>query len=311
MIPEKGIYLLRAYFKNAMTKTNQHIGKVILAGAGCGDPELITIKAARYLQQADVVLTDRLVSKEILDIYVSKTAEIIYVGKQCRRGFSTPQKSINELIVQFALEGKLVVRLKGGDASVFSNILDELEALVANNIPYEIIPGVSAAMGAAAYTGIPLTARGYSTAVRLLTFYKSSMGGSPGNEANSAIDWKELAATNDTLVFYMSSETLGEVVSNLVKNDIAADKLLAVVEQATTPSQNVHVTSLYEYEQKLKGKQFASPTLVVIGKVVALHERFAWLKNAAEAGEYFKPAEDFQYESLVRDSIESKTDQYK
>ena len=162
-----------------MQKENQHKGKVILAGAGCGDPELITLKAVKYLQQADVVLTDRLVSKEILKEHVNKNAEIIYVGKQCRRGFSTPQKSINELLVQFALEGKLVLRLKGGDVSVFSNILDELEVMFANDIRYEIIPGVSAAMGAAAYTGIPLTARGYSTAIRLLTFYKS-------DESNSA-----------------------------------------------------------------------------------------------------------------------------
>src|SRR6187402_656081 len=122
-----------------MKKINKHIGKVILAGAGCGDPELITVKAARYLQQADVVLTDRLVSKEILSAYVGSNAEIIYVGKQCRRGFSTPQKSINELLVQFAKEGKLVVRLKGGDVSIFSNILDELEAIAAHHIPYEIV----------------------------------------------------------------------------------------------------------------------------------------------------------------------------
>jgi len=294
-----------------MTKSNQHIGKVILAGAGCGDPELITVKAARYLQQADVVLTDRLVSKEILSAYVSKTAEVIYVGKQCRRGFSTPQKSINELLVQFALEGKMVVRLKGGDASVFSNILDELEALAANNIPFEIIPGVSAAMGAAAYTGIPLTARGYSTAVRLLTFYKSAAGAelflstdSPGGER---IDWQELAATNDTLVFYMSSETLDNVVANLVSNNIHPDKLLAIIEQATTPLQRVHVANLFDYGHTLKGMQFASPTLVIIGKVVALHEKFAWLKNASETGEYFKPAEDAQYESLINETAHSDT----
>src|SRR4029078_11077327 len=126
---------------------NQINGKVILAGAGCGDPELVTVKAARYLQQADVVLTARLVSKDILAAYVSSSAEIIYVGKQCRRGFSTPQKTINELMGQFAAEGKLVVRLKGGDVSIFSNILDELITVLENGIPYEIIPGVSAAMG--------------------------------------------------------------------------------------------------------------------------------------------------------------------
>ncbi len=136
----------------------------------------------------------------------------MYVGKQCRRGVSTPQKTINELIVQYALEGKLVVRLKGGDVSIFSNILDELETVVANNIPYEIVPGVTAALGAAAYAGIPLTARGYSTAVRLLTYYKSDI----------VTDeyWKELAETDDTLVFYMSSETLDNIVTKLTENNI-------------------------------------------------------------------------------------------
>jgi len=274
---------------------NHKIGKVILVGAGCGDPELITVKAVRWLQEAEVVLTDRLVSKDILRDYVSKNAEIIYVGKQCRRGFSTPQKSINELIVQFANEGKLIVRLKGGDVSLFSNVLDELETVVENNIPYEIVPGVSAAMGAAAYAGIPLTARGYSTAVRLLTFYK--------NDVVTEAYWRELANTDDTLVFYMSSETLDGVVENLLKHGITGDKLLAVIEQATTPMQQVHTTSLIGYENILKGKAFASPTLVMIGKVVALQERFAWVENAKETEEYFKPAEDLQFEQLINDSL--------
>ncbi len=282
-----------------MSNNIQHTGKVILAGAGCGDPELITMKAVRYLQQADVVLTDRLVSKDILQQHVNKAAEIIYVGKQCRRGFSTPQKSINELIVQYALEGKLVVRLKGGDVSLFSNILDELEVLVANNIPYEIVPGVSAAMGAAAYAGIPLTARGYTTAVRLLTFYKS--------DVVTDAYWKELASTEDTLVFYMSSETLDAVVENLLQNNIADDKLLAVIEQATTPMQQVHISSLKAYGENLGGKMFASPTLVMIGKVVALHEKFSWLQNSTEAGEYFKPVADVQFEQLVNETVDTTT----
>ena len=264
-----------------MTENNPNIGKVILAGAGSGDPELITVKTTRYLQQADVVLTDRLVSKEILKQYVNPAAEIIYVGKQCRRGYSTPQESINALIVEYALQGKLVVRLKGGDVSIFSNILDELEAVVAHNIPYEIIPGVTAALGAAAFAGIPLTARGYSTAVRLLTSYKSDIV--------SDEYWKELAKTNDTLVFYMSSETLDNVVENLVRYGIGADKLLAVVEQATTPLQNVHISSLYEY--KFKGRAFVSPSIVIIGKVVALHQKYKWLQNSDTNEHYFKPIE--------------------
>ncbi len=255
---------------------------MIIAGAGCGDPELITVKAARYLQQADTVLTDRLVSDEILNSYVSAGAEIIYVGKQCRRGYSTPQQSINELLVQNALEGKLIVRLKGGDVSVFSNILDELEALTKYNIPYEIIPGITAATGASAFAGIPLTARGYATAVRFLTAYASDIV--------SDHYWKELAQTNDTLVFYMSSETLDHVVERLTAEN-ADDKLLAVIEQATTPFQNVIVSSLKKHHEELRGKIFVSPSLVIIGKVVALHKRFAWLPNSSDKEIYFKPVE--------------------
>ena len=203
------------------------------------------------------------------------------VGKQNNKQASVPQEEINQLLIKYALQSKLVVRLKGGDIAFFSNVLDELQTLVENNIRYEIIPGVTAASGASAYAGIPLTARGYSTSVRLLTYYKSDM----------VTDdyWKELAATNDTLVFYMSSETLDAVVENLLLHKIDADKLLAVVEQATTPLQNVLVTSLYEYAATLKGRQFASPAIVIIGKVVALHNQFAWLKNADTKELYFNP----------------------
>ena len=256
-------------------------GKLIIAGAGPGDPELITMKAARYLQEADIVLTDRLVSEEILNSFVNPDAEIIYVGKQCRRGISTPQQTINELIVYHCLLGKLVVRLKGGDVSIFSNIMDELETVVANNIDYEIIPGVTAALGAAAYAGIPLTARGYATSVRFLTYYNSDIV--------TEEYWKELANTDDTLVFYMSSETLDKVVEKLTVNNIHEDKLLAVIEQATTPLQNVHIVNLYDYQIKLKGKTLISPSLVIIGKVVSLHEQFAWLSNNGSREYYFKP----------------------
>ena len=267
--------------QNIATVTTPAKGKVILAGAGCGDPELITVKAARYLQQADVVLTDRLVSDEILKQYVRNEAEIIYVGKQCRRGFSTPQESINDMLKEYALQGKLVVRLKGGDVSLFSNILDELQVLAENNIPYEVIPGITAATGAAAYAGIPLTARGYATAVRFLTLYKS--------DVVTAGYWKDLAATDDTLVFYMSSETLDEVVEKLSANNIAADKLLAVIEQATTPLQHVHISSIDNYNKNRKGQRFISPSIVIIGKVVALHEQFGWLPNSNSKEYYFKP----------------------
>ena len=262
-------------------KVHQQKGKLILAAAGPGDPELVTLKTVRWLQQADVVLADRLVSEVILQQHVKPNAKIIYVGKQCRRGISTPQLTINELIVFYAQQGKLVVRLKGGDVSIFSNIMDELETAVAHNIPYEIVPGVTAALGAAAYAGIPLTARGYSTAVRFLTYYKSDIV----TEAY----WQELAQTSDTLVLYMSNETLDTVVEKLTQYDIDAEKLLAVAEQATTPMQHIHTCNLYEYAEKLKGKNFLSPSLVIIGKVVALHQQFAWLKNSNNHEYYFKP----------------------
>lgn len=256
-------------------------GKVILAGAGSGDPELITLKAVRYLKKADVVLVDRLVSNEIIEEFVNPGAEIIHVGKQCRRGISTPQETINNLMVQAAVLGKLVVRLKGGDVSIFSNILDELETLVANNIPYEIIPGVTAALGAAAFAGIPLTARDHATSVRFLTYYKS--------EVITDDYWKELADTNDTLVFYMSSETLPKIVERLTAHNIHEDKLLAIIEQATTPFQRVRITNLYDFEKEFKGISFISPSLIIIGHVVSLHEKFKWLENSDSNEYYFKP----------------------
>lgn len=256
-------------------------GKVILAAAGPGDPELITAKAIRYLQQADVVLTDRLVSDEIIRLYVNTAAELVYVGKQCRRGASTPQEAINELIVQYAQQGKLVVRLKGGDVSIFSNVLDELIVLKEHGIPYEIVPGVTAALGAAAYSGIPLTARGYTTAVRFLTSYKSDIV--------SEAYWKELAKTNDTLVFYMSAETIDSVVSSLLKHGIADNVHLALIEQATTPKQNVYTCNIHDYATTLKGQSLVSPSLVIIGSVVALHEQFAWIQNSNSKEYHFKP----------------------
>lgn len=256
-------------------------GKVILAGAGPGDPDLITIKAARWLGMADIVLTDRLVSDEILKTMVNSKAKVIYVGKQCRKGNSTPQETINELLVKYADQGKLVVRLKGGDVSIFSNILDELETLYTNQIPYEIVPGVSAAHGAAAYAGIPLTARDHSTAVRFLTLYKS--------EIIQDEYWRELAKCSDTLVFYMSAETLDLVIDHLLKFGMDPGTGIAVVEQATTPFQNCYSSTLLASKKDFKGQNFVSPSLVIIGKVVSLHHQFNWINNSGSKEYYFKP----------------------
>jgi siroheme synthase len=175
-----------------------------------------------------------------------------------------------------------VVRLKGGDVSIFSNVLDELQVLIANKIPYEIIPGITASLGAAAYAGIPLTARGYATSVRFLTYYKSDIV--------TDEHWKELARTNDTLVFYMSSGTLGNVVEKLIQFGVQKDVHVAVAEQATTCYQRVHECNIYDYNKEMAGKRFVSPSLVIIGKVVALHQQFKWLKNSEHNEQYFVPA---------------------
>lgn len=258
--------------------------KVYLIGAGPGNPDLITVKAVKAIAKADVVLADRLVSPEILETYVHKDTELIYVGKECSKNASTPQSLINNLMVDYALQNKTVVRLKGGDVSIFSNILDELQALKRNHIPFEIIPGITAALGAAAYAGMPLTARGYSTSVRFLTYYKS--------EILTEGYWKELAATQDTLVFYMSKGNLTDLVEKFVELNISNDKKIAVIEQATTPYQKVYTSSFEDFSKTLGDKSFASPSLVVIGKVVNLHEEFSWLENAEQEGLYFKSVEN-------------------
>ena len=264
-----------------MQQAQSYKGKVIIAGAGPGDPDLITVKAMKYLAAADVILTDRLVSPELLERYANPTATIIPVGKQCRHGHSTPQETINALLVEHGGAGSLVVRLKGGDVSVFANVLDELSVLTANNIAFEIIPGITAATGAAAYAGIPLTARGYAAAVRLLTYYKSDI--------LSDAYWQELAATDDTLVFYMSAEMLHPLVRHLTRFNIDPSKLMAVIEQATTPFQQVLVTSLYDLQLEVEPEELMSPTLIVVGKVVALHHRFSQQKNSGSRTAYFNP----------------------
>lgn len=258
-------------------------GKVYLIGAGPGDPELITIKATRILGIADVILTDRLVSQEIIATYVSSNAEVINVGKQNKKLCSTRQTDINQMLVDFALAGKIVVRLKGGDIAFFSNILDELEALQKNGIDFEIVPGITAASGASAYAGIPLTARGFTQSVRFLTFHHV--------ELIDSFNWHELAQTEDTLVFYMGSQKVDLIVDKLVANNIDPEKKIAVIEQATTIMQKVNVYDIYNCSEEVKNKNFASPSIVLIGKVIALHEKFKWFdeNSSSEQELYFKP----------------------
>ena len=257
----------------------QQRGNVIFVGAGPGDPELLTIKAVKVLRSAEVVITDRLVSEEIIAEHVPCTAQIITVGKQGGSGLSASQKEINELLIEKAKQHNNIVRLKGGDVSIFSNILDELLVLQNAGISYQIIPGITALSGAAAYTGIPLTARGMATGIRVLTYYI--------NTIIAGDEWSEMAKMKDTLVFYMSGNSLGEIIHQLLLHGAEAATPFVIVEQATTPNQFVHQSTLANFFNGKKVDGFISPSLAIIGKVAGLYQQFAWLPNNNEREPYF------------------------
>jgi len=243
-------------------------GKVIIAGAGPGDAELITLKLQKRLAEANVIITDRLVNPDIISSYARKDALVLFAGKKGFDENSFSQEEVNALIVEHALLGKKVLRLKGGDVAFFSNVLDELNTLSEKNIPFEIIPGITAASGASAYAAIPLTARGYSQGVQFLTFNPNSQ--------YSPEKWKSLAHTNDTLVFYMASKNINDLVELLSRYTKHLNTPLAVIEQATTAHQQIHISTLKNAVIDFVGITFSSPSLIIVGDVVNLHERFNW-----------------------------------
>ncbi len=263
-----------------MSNTNTPAGRVVIIGSGPGDPELLTLKAIRHLSRADVVLADRLANPDIAAQFAPQ-AVIIPVGKQCRKDRSTPQLTINELLVHHARAGRYVVRLKGGDISIFSNILDELQALVDNHISYELVPGITAALGTAAYAGIPLTARGISKGVRFITYYN--------NEAVADCDWQNLACTTDTLIFYMSGDTCFALAEKLMQEGKAGSTPILLAEQATTPLQQFSLSTLATCRQDWQNHNFLSPALLIIGEAAALHQSFAWMDNHHAAPAFFAP----------------------
>ncbi len=260
-----------------MSKTDK-TGFVSLAGAGPGDAELITLKLQRRLSEADVIITDRLINPAIINEHANKNATVIFAGKQGYNEASATREKINSLIIEHALQGKKVLRLKGGDVAFFSNVLDELITCKKHNIPFEIIPGITAASGASAYTGIPLTARNYSQGVQWLTFNP--------NSDYSAERWNELAHTTDTLVFYMAAKNIIELAGHLLEHKAAAEKALAIIEQATTIYQKIYTSTLENCTADFANKEFHSPSLVLIGDVVKLHEQFNWFA-ANETGSVF------------------------
>jgi uroporphyrin-III C-methyltransferase len=251
-----------------------HIKVVTIAGAGPGDAELITLKLQKRLAEAEIIITDRLVNPSIVKEHAGKTTEVILAGKQGYNEESLKQEDVTALIIEYALQGKKVLRLKGGDVAFFSNVLDELQVLEKNNIPFEIIPGITAASGASAYAGIPLTARGYSQGVQFLTFNP--------NSHYSPDTWKQLANTSETLVFYMAAKNVADLAELLLRYARKPDIPLAVIEQATTLHQQVHISTLKACIRDFTEKKFSSPSLVIIGDVVKLHEQFSWFAAAGE-----------------------------
>lgn len=256
-----------------------NIGFVTLAGAGPGDAELITLKLQKRLTAAEVIITDRLVNPDIISSHARQGALILFAGKQGYNENSYSQEEVTALIIEHAMQGKKVLRLKGGDVAFFSNVLDELNALVGKNIPFEIIPGVTAASGASAYAGIPLTARAHSQGVQILTY-------NPNSYYNPET-WKHLANATDTLVFYMAAKNICDLAELLLRYAKKPMTKIAVIEQATTIHQRVHISSLKDCEKDFADRTFSSPSLVIIGDVVKLHEQFNWF-NGAETGTVFQ-----------------------
>lgn len=242
------------------------IGKVYLIGAGPGDPDLLTMKAHRLLLSADVVLYDRLVGAEIIAM-IPETAEKLYVGK-AKSLHSLPQDEINSLLAKKAKEGKVVVRLKGGDPFIFGRGGEELEELVEEQVPFEVVPGVTAAAGCAAYAGIPLTHRDYAQSVRFLTGHLK--------DGTTELPWEELVHPAQTLVIYMGLTGLESISQSLIRFGMKPSMPVAVVEKGTSAEQRVFTSTIKDIHQVVLDNEVKSPALLIIGEVVTLQEKLAW-----------------------------------
>jgi len=243
-------------------------GEVYLVGAGPGDPDLLTFKALRLMQKADVVVYDRLVSGPILDM-VRRDAEKIYAGK-ARSDHAIPQENINQLLVRLAKEGKRVLRLKGGDPFIFGRGGEEIAELIDENIEFQVVPGITAASGCASYAGIPLTHRDHSQACIFVTGHRRAGG--------DDLNWEMLSHANQTVVFYMGLDNVERICSSMKAHGRAADTPAALVEKGTTTEQRVFVGDLDSLPGIIAHNGVSAPTLILVGEVVALHDRLGWYK---------------------------------
>jgi uroporphyrin-III C-methyltransferase/precorrin-2 dehydrogenase/sirohydrochlorin ferrochelatase len=248
-------------------------GEVVLVGAGPGDPGLLTLRGLRALQNADVIVYDRLVSAEVLDL-ARRDAERIYVGKAARQSHVS-QDEINQLLVKLAQDGRRVCRLKGGDPFIFGRGGEELEALAAAGIRFEVVPGVTAAAGCAAYAGIPLTHRDHAQSLTFVTAHtRQDSDGVAGQ-----VDWALLARPSQTAVFYMGLASLEDIIARLREHGAPAERAAAVIEEGTRATQRVVLGSLADLSAKVREANVGSPALLIVGEVTRLHATLHWFNS--------------------------------
>ena len=257
----------------ATTEPDGDMGEVYLVGAGPGDPDLLTFRALRLMQQADVVVYDRLVAKPILDL-ARRDAKRVYVGKE-RDNHAMRQEEINRLLADLAKAGHRVVRLKGGDPFIFGRGGEEIDTLAAQRIPFQVVPGITAASGCATYTGIPLTHRDYAQSVTFVTGHLK--------DGTIDLDWDRLAQPNQTVVFYMGLVGLPVIVEKLMASGVSPDMPIALIQQGTTQKQQVYTGTLSSILEVVARDRPKPPTLIIVGEVVRLREKLSWFQASMDS----------------------------